>query len=255
MDPRHQGELKEGRRNLLPTYHFTINCLLYSRMESGLVSNPDCYDEDVNVYLAHLLHAFINPEYAEQSKKFLSRYDVDVFRRLAGSADARIQYLIHKGNSDFLLISVAIFDNTGAPDGAPSRKQPSEEAYVGRGKTYYHFAYTYSQPMHRKNAGVAEVLERLSVGFDKYLKILSHMRGEPLDLAQHLEQGEVYHLKRTANEAAMQQLLRTKQDELLELYTAWKARPSEETEQSLERLVDEIRQINPDFHFDLPKKR
>jgi hypothetical protein len=245
MDPRHQGELKESRRNLLPTYHFTINCLLYSRMETGLVANPDCYDEDVNVYLAHLLHAFINPEYVDQSKKFLSRYDVDVFRRLAGSSDARIKYL---------MISVAIFDNPGPAHAEPTRVRPSEEAYVGRGKTYYHFAYTYSQEMHRKTAGVAEVLEKLAVGFDKYLKILSHMRGEPLDLGQRLAEGEVYHLERTANEAAVQQLLRTKQDELLELYTAWKARPDEETEHSLERLVDEIRQINPDFHFDLPKK-
>lgn len=254
MNPRHYIDLKETSRELQPTYYFMINCLLYSRMETGLVSDPDCYDEDVSVYLAHLLHAFINPEFVEQSKKFLSRYDVDVFRRLVGSSDARIKYVIHKSNSDFLLLSVAIFDNSGPPEGTRSRLQPSEEAYVGRGKTYYHFAYTYSQQMSRKNAGVAEVLEKLAMGFDKYLKILSHMRGEPLDLGKRLAQGEVYHLERTANEAAMQELLRTKQDELLELYTAWKARPNAETEQSLERLVDEIRQINPDFHFDLPKK-
>jgi hypothetical protein len=254
MDPRHDVEIKETRRGLRPTYHFTINCLLYSRMETGLVSNPDCYDEDVNVYLAHLLHAFINPGYAEQSKKSLSRYDVDVFRRLALSSDAHIKYLIHKGNSDFLLVSVGIFDNSGLPESTRPYPQPSEEAYVGRGKTYYHFAYTYSQQMHRKNAGVADVLEKLSVGFDKYLKILSHMRGEPLDLAKRLTQGEVYHLERTVDEAALQQLLRTKQDELLELYTAWKEQPTPEAIESLERLVGEIRQLNPDFHFELPKR-
>jgi hypothetical protein len=255
MDPRQDVQLKENRRDLQPTYHFTVNCLLYSRIEPGLVSNPDCYDEDVDVYLAHLLHAFINPEYVEQSKKFLSRYDVDVFRRFASSSDARIQYLIHKTAADFLLVSSGIFDNPGPPERERARTQPSEEAYVGRGKTYYHFAYTYSQQMHRKNEGVAEVIEKLSVGFDRYLKILSHMRGEPLDLARRLAQGEVYHLERTANEAAMQQLLRTKQDELLELYTAWKARPDAETVESLERLVSEIRQLNPDFHFELPKQR
>jgi hypothetical protein len=254
MDPRHDVQLKQTRRDLQPTYHFTINCLLYSRIETGLVSNPDCYDEDVDVYLAHLLHAFINPEYVEQSKKSLSRYDVDVFRRFAGSSDARIRYVIHKTSADFLLVSTGIFDNPDPPAKPRAQAQPSEEAYVGRGKTYYHFAYTYSQQMHRRNAGVAEVIEKLSVGFDRYLKILSHMRGAPLDLAKRLAQGEVYHLERTANEAAMQQLLRTKQDELLELYTAWKARPDAETEQSLERVVDEIRQINPEFRFELPKK-
>jgi hypothetical protein len=252
MDPRLDIQVKETRRNLQPAYHFTVNCLLYSRIESGLVSNPECYDEDVDVYLAHLLHAFINPEYAEQSRKFLSRYDVDVFRRLGGSSDARLQYLIHKTSSDFLLLSVGVFDNPGPPENERTRSQPSEEAYVGRGGTYYHFAYTYSQRMHRKHAGVAEVLEKLSAGFDRYLRILSHMRGEPLDLAARFAQGEVYRLERTANEAAVQELLRTKQDELLELYSAWQAKPDAGIAESLERLVGEIRQLDPDFHFELP---
>lgn len=254
MNPRSYVDLKETSRDLQPTYYFMINCLLYSRMETGLVSNQDFYDEDVNVYLAHLLHSFINPEYVEQSKKFLSKYDTDVFRRLATSTDARLKYLIYKTNADFLLVSIGIFDNPMIPEAHRAKLQPSEEAYIGRGKTYYHFAYTYSQQMHRKNAGVAEVLEKLSVGFDKYIRILSHMRGEYLDLMKRLSQGEVYHLERSINEASMQQLLRLKQDELLELYTAWKAQPSPETEESLERLVGEIRQINPDFKFELPKR-
>src|SRR5213075_3535563 len=109
-------------------------------------------------------------EYVDQSKKFLSKYDTDVFRRLSTSTDARLKYLIYKTNADFLLVSIGIFDNPRGA-GASSRKlQPSEEAYIGRGKTYYHFAYSYSQQMHRKNAGVSEVLEKLSVGFDKYLR-------------------------------------------------------------------------------------
>ena len=95
MNPRHYLDLKTTSRELHPTYHFMINCLLYSRMETGLVSNQEFYDEDVNVYLAHLLHSFINPEYVEQSKRFLSKYDIDVFRRLQTSSDARLKYLIY----------------------------------------------------------------------------------------------------------------------------------------------------------------
>ncbi len=254
MNPRHYIDLKETSRDLQPTYYFMINCLLYSRMETGLVSNQDFYDEDVNVYLAHLLHSFINPEYVEQSKKFLSKYDTDVFRRLQGSTDARLKYLIYKTNADFLLISIGIFDNPMASAAHRAKHQPSEEAYVGRGKTYYHFAYSYSQQMHRKNAGISDVLEKLSVGFEKYIRILSHMRGEYLDLMKRLSTGEVYHLERSINEHSMQELLRVKQDELLERYTAWKAQPSPETEESLERIVSEIRQINPSFKFELPKR-
>jgi hypothetical protein len=254
MNPRHYVDLKDTSRDLQPTYYFMVNCLLYSRMETGLVSNQDFYDEDVNVYLAHLLHSFINPEYVEQSKKFLSRYDTDVFRRLSNSTDARLKYQIYKTNADFLLISIGIFDNPVMAEAARNRMQPSEEAYIGRGKTYYHFAYSYSQQMHRKNAGVSEVLEKLSVGFEKYIRILSHMRGEYLDLMKRFSQGEVYHLERSVNEHSRMEMLRVKQDELLELYSAWKSEPTKEAEESLERVVSEIRQINPDFKFELPKR-
>src|SRR5215470_14693012 len=254
MNPRHYVDLKETSRNLQPTYYFMINCLLYSRMETGLVSNQDFYDEDVNVYLAHLLHSFINPEYVEQSKKFLSKYDTDVFRRLSNSSDARLKYLIYKTNADFLLVSIGIFDHPMSEATHRSKLLPSEEAYVGRGKTYYHFAYSYAQQVHRKNAGVSEVLEKLSMGFEKYIRILSHMRGEYLDLMKRFSNGEVYHLERSINEDSQKELLRLKQDELLELYTAWKAQPSAETEESLERIVSEIRQLNPSFKFELPKR-
>ena len=252
MNPRHYVDLKDVSRDLQPTYYFMINCLLYSRMETGLVSNQDCYDEDVNVYLAHLLHSFINPEYVEQSKRFLSKYDTDVFRRLSNSTDARLKYQIYKTNADFLLVSIGIFDNPAIAGASRTRMQPSEEAYIGRGKTYYHFAYTYSQQMHRKNAGVSEVLEKLSTGFEKYLRILSHMRGEYLDLMKRLSDGEVYHLERSVDEHSQRELLRVKQDELLELYSAWRTTKSAETEESLERVVSEIRQLNPGFKFELP---
>ncbi len=253
MNPRHYVDLKETDRNLQPTYYFMINCLLYSRMETGLVSNQEFYDEDVNVYLAHLLHSFINPEYVEQSKKFLSKYDTDVFRRLAHSSDSRLKYLIYKTNADFLLISIGIFDNPMGPATSRAKVQPSEEAYVGRGKTYYHFAYSYAQQVHRKNQGVAEVLEKLSVGFEKYIKILSHMRGEYLDLMTRLSRGEVYHLERSVNEDQQREMLRLKQDELLELFSAWKSQPTPETQENLERVVSEIKQLNPAFKFELPK--
>lgn len=254
MNPRNYVDLKESGRGLEPTYHFMINCLLYSRMETGLVSNQEYYDEDVNVYLAHLLHSFLNPEYVEQSRKYLSKYDADVFRRLQTSTDARLKYAIYKTNADFLLVSIGIFDQPVSSNQAAEKTKPSEEAYVGRGKTYYHFAYSYSQQIHRRNAGISEVLEKLSVGFEKYLKILSHMRGEYLDLGRRLSEGEVFHLERTLNESGKQEQIKAKQDQLLELYSAWRSSPSAELEEDVKRVVSEIRELQPGFRFELPAR-
>jgi hypothetical protein len=255
MNPRTYVDLKEAGGRSEPTYYFMINCLLYSRMETGLVSNQDFYDEDVNVYLAHLLHSFLNPEYVEQSKKYLSKYDADVFRRLQTSTDARLKYAIYKTNADFLLVSIGIFDNPMGSDQNSDSLKPAEEAYVGRAKTYYHFAYSYSQQIHRRNSAISEVLEKLSVGFEKYLKILSHMRGEYFDLSRRFSQGEVFHLERTVNEAGKQELIKAKQDQLLELYSAWRKNPTSELEEDLERIAAEIRELNPNFNFEIPNRK
>ena len=80
------------------------------------------------------------------------------------------------------------------------------------------------------------------------------MRGEYLDLVKRLSDGEVYHLERSVNEHQQQELLRVKQDELLELYSAWRSEPTKEAEESLQRVVSEIRQVNPSFKFELPKQ-
>ncbi|MBM3287395.1 MAG: hypothetical protein FJY88_08620 [Candidatus Eisenbacteria bacterium] len=262
MDTRQQYvELPASRTDFRPTYHFMMKCLLYSRMETGLLSNQDFYDEDVNVYLAHLLDSLIQPEHMEQARRFLSPYDTEVFRRLSTSKDARLKYTIYKTNADFLLISLGIFDSpetalTEAPAPQnPDREfyRPTEEASIGRGRTYYRFAYTYSQMVHGRNAAISDVLEKLSVGFEKYLRILAHMRGEYLDLLKRLSSGEIYHLERVANGEQREKEIREKHDQFLDLYIDWKKTGAEDTKARIIRLIKEIRFLDPDFNFQIPE--
>ncbi len=264
MDPRHYVDLKDASRDLQPTYHFMINCLLYSRMETGLVSNQDFYDEDVNVYIAHLLNSFIDPKYIERAGRYLSKYDTEVFSRLADSKDARLKYTLYKTNADFLLVSLGIFDNPAAadpaartPSVAPERRifAPSEEAYIGRGKTYYRFAFTYSERIHSPHAAITEVLEKLSLGFEKYLRILAHMRGEYLNLLDRLSRGEVYHLERSVDESRHSDDLRALQDRFLDLFLEWRRSGDPRLKQEIEALVEKIREVDPEFTFEFPRSR
>jgi len=255
-------ELPKNDRDVRPTYLFMMKCLLYSRMETGLTSNQDFYDEDVNVYIAHLLNSFIHPDFLERAQPYLSKYDSEVFERLSTSKDARLKYMLYKTNADFLLISLGIFDDAdislaeGVPNGSDRAERlhfkPSEEARIGRGRTYYQFAYSYSQQIHGKNRAMTEVLEKLSLGFDKYLRILAHMRGEYMDLLSRLSRGEVYHLERVVNESQREDLLRAKQDQVLDLYLEWKESREDETRSRIQSVIEEIRDLDPEFRFDVP---
>ena len=261
-------DLKDESRRIRPSSFFMMRCLLYSRLETGLVTSQECMDEDVNVYLAHLLNTFTDPAHMEQARQYLHRYDHEVFRRLERSTDARLKYTIYKTNADFLLVSVGVFDNPGQwladrlPETRPARSsghapapgwpaEPAEEASVGRGKTYYHFAYSYSQQINRRHPAITDVLEKLSVGFDRYIKILSHMRGEYMDLVDMLSKGEVYHLERNVDKERERECLRQMQDDFLDCYIEWKRTSSPEAADKLRRAAALVQASDPDFKFTL----
>jgi len=256
MDPRHFIGLRDPDRAIQPTYYFMVNCLLYSRMEVGIPSNEDGFDEDVNVYIANLLESFMDPQYVDKCRRFLSKYDTEIFSRLSKSKDARLKYTIYKTNADFLLISIGIFDNprAGFDPSRPAKTDPSEEAYLGRGKAYYRFAYSYSQLLHGKTSAISEVLEKLSAGFDKYIQILTYMRGEYLDLVKRLTNGEVYHLERIVNEEKRNQAIRQKQNELLDSYSQWMKSPTPELEAEIKQKAAEVRDMDPAFSFPWPPR-
>jgi len=241
------------KREIEPDFFFMMNCLMYSRLESGNPSNTDFYDEDVNVYLAHLLTSFMNPEYHERSRKYISGYDTHLFEKVKDSDDARLKYTIYKTNADFLLISIGIFRN---PEGSPvgtrdSIFRNSEEAHMGRAKAYYQFAYSYSQSMFRKATAVTEVLEKLSRGFERYVEILSHMRGEYFNILDKLSSGDVYHLERSIDKFTEDGELKTLQNEFLDLYSEFMRTQDGELKVRLRSLAKKIQQIDESFRFEI----
>jgi hypothetical protein len=217
------------------------------------------------VYLAHLLQAFGDPEYLESSQPYLHRYDHEVFGRLSSSTDSRLKYRIYKTNADFLLVSIGVFDNPSQTllahmpgQRAGSRRkqfEPTEEATISRGRTYYRFAYSYSQLVNRRQPAVSDVLQKLAVGFDRYTRILAHLRGEYLDIIHELTRGEVYHLERSVNREQEREQLRALQDAFLDAYAAWRRDRSSENEASLRQAVGAVRQFNPGFSFDLERSK
>jgi hypothetical protein len=178
---------------------------------------------------------------------------------LQQSTDARLKYRIYKTNADFLLISIGVFDNPSQtllsrlPASAHRRLlEPLEEATIGRGRTYYMFAYEYSQLVSHRNAAVSQVLEKLGKGFDRYTRLLAHLRGEYLDLVQELSDGEVYHLERTVNADQARGALHDRQDAFLDAYAAWRRGRSDGDRRRLEAAVAAVRELDPGFSFSLP---
>jgi hypothetical protein len=254
MDSGSHINLNADRRlDLEPTSHFMMNCLMYSRLETKNPSNKDYYDEDVNVYLANLLTSFMHPQFHERSKKYLSRYDSSLFDKVKNSGDVRLKYTIYKTNADFLMISIGIFRNPNGkrPNSQQNLFGDSEEVSMGRAKAYYQFAYSYSQAMFRKATAVTDVLEKLSRGFEQYVQILSHMRGEYFNILEKLGSGDVYHLERSIDTVVSDDELKALQDEFLDMYSRYMKAKDPALKAELRTLAKRIQKIDETFRFDI----
>jgi hypothetical protein len=219
---------------------FMMRCLLSS--------DPDDEAEhDVNVYLTQLLCSYGDPRYCLRVGGYISTYDSTVFERAQQSPSHRFRYTVYTVNADHLLMSVGVFQNPeGRPtDGRSPAMRRSDETFVGRGKTYYDFASTCSQRVFGRTSGVTDVLGKLSAGFERYLRLLTHLRSEYFDLVARISDGEIFHLQVSAQNEGVQAL----RDEFLDRYSAYKRDGSPEARAALLEVAERLKRVDPGFNF------
>lgn len=234
------------------TYYFMMNTLLYSRMESGLPSNDEFFDEDVNIYLANLLSSMVYSEYHRSISRYVTPYDIPLFESISSSTDPREKYQTYKVNADYLLVSLGIFGNaSGRRLNSAPHMRISGESYMGRGKAYYSLAQSYSMETFRRSTAVTEVLGKLSQGFEKYVKILSLMRGEFFNFYEKISAGELYHLENSVNSIDNEKQLKALYDEFLDTYSQYRQNPVPAAKKQVEECVAAIRELDPSFSFTL----
>jgi hypothetical protein len=241
-------DLKDNQKE--PTFLFMLNCVLFTRVKNDIEAGDNRFEEEVNVYLANLLTAFSKPSYIENLRPYLSDHDIEVFRRLERSNDARLKYTIYKANADFLLFSIGVFDSAGEtsfPLGPEFRH--GHQGQMGRGQTYYHFAFSYSKRVPGVGGTISEVLEQLSRGFEKYVTILTYLRGEYFDIVQRLSDGEIYHLLRSVEESGKRHRLERKQNEFLDAYMNWRNAGTEEARSRVVSIAEELHSLDPTFTY------
>ena len=234
------------------TYFYMMNCLLYSRMESGFPSNDEYLDEDVNVYLASLLTGTIHSGEEGSSTSYLALCDSSLFDSVRKIENPRTKYNIYKTNADRLIIALGIFGNPKLTrlNSAPHMAS-SERSYIGRGKAYYSLAESYAVETYRKHTAIADVLGKLSRGFEKYVKVLFLVRSEYFDFRHRISEGELFHLEKSIDSVGQKEQLKKLYDEFLDLYSAYGENKTTAAKRRIDKVCTQIQEIDPSFQFEI----
>ncbi len=238
-----------------PVVSFVMDSLLQSRIATGHESNAEVYDEDVNVYLALLLSSLADPKYHTWISQYVSAYECDIYEKLQYTRDHYVKFLTYKVNADYLLLSQGIFE---IPATIYSTSESRNRDAILRGKAYYQIASGLTRQLHEERRALAEVLHKLALGYEKYLVILSYMRGEYFNIVKELTPGEMFHFDKGTDAFAKLEAIRIKRDSFLDAYSAWKRGIGTRDEKGLEARVrstaSELSALDLDFRspFDRP---
>lgn len=236
---------------------YLLGSIIKSRQDSQFPSNYYVFDEDVNVYLAHLLFAVSLPEYNEMAQPYLSLDTNEILKWVRATEDRTIRYFIFKVNADHLLIHTAIFEDLERRTGSKILKK-SPKHFRELAKLYYDQAAVYHTRIYRKRTGVGEVLEKLSQYFDAYQGLLKTVRREYFDFVTGFkDQAFKQFMSQIQNyENSFQRQERL--DAFLDAYGRWLKTRDRQVEAELQKRILELRQVDPDFKFDwtrIPQER
>lgn len=124
------------------------------------------FEDDTIIYIVKLCSSFTRPDIQKRFKDYLLQNKIDLFNKL-DTRDKRLKYIIYKTNADFLLLSFVVF----------SDENLHYQRSIEMGKYFYRSASAYKQEIgFGDRDGLAGVLMKLAINFEKYADILSFIK-------------------------------------------------------------------------------
>ena len=225
-------------------FFFMFNSFLCARIDT---ENETEDDEDVNMYMAQLLHSIVNGSFYVDHVDELANSPTDVYEKLESGPGDRHKLQVCRSNADHRLVSFGVFSGFGDHQSLYRQTVTPPEAHLEYAQEYYGWAAAFSARMPDRYKGLTEVLEKIATRFGTYRAILEHMRTRYFNFIPRITPGELYHLEREIHQRALPQIKEEALDQLLDAYNQWRDRPDAETRQKLQDACACYQQLEPEF--------
>ena len=238
--------------------YFLLESILKVREQQGHGLIPmKSFDEDVNIYLAHLLFAMSLPEYHEMANPFISANPQEVFEWVRQTEDPMLRYFIFKVNADHLLVQTTIFntDPERARRFSLKRKDKNNDKNEERlaAILYYNHASRCHKGIYDKKTGVGEVLEKIAGQFDFYQQILFDVKEDYFKFIECFREQGFQQFVNKLNGFEKEFQRERKLEQFLEAYQQWRTQKDLEAKKKVLQLVQDLSRLDPQFQFDVNK--
>ena len=227
---------------------FLLNALLKSRTTCRLPSNNAAFDEDVNIYLAHLLFAASLPDYRGAVQRYLSTNVSEITDLVEKNDDRIIRYFIYKVNADHLMVHLGVFQDLENEHHAFGK---SEQQFSSMAQNYYRQAASYNRRIYRRETAIGSVLEKLARGFERYKTILRFARKEFFHFSNQFHDEPFQRFCEEVSRFEREQKLNDAIDHFLDSYAEWIHTKGVEERMKLKERAKELEVLDPDFSFHL----
>ena len=227
-----------------------LDYYIKARETINFATNKKCFDEDINVYICHLLFAFAMPNYNYITEQYISLVPDEVRMLVDMAEDNYFQYFIYKVNGDNLLLRLGLFDDLKYGAIKKGQKAIAEKVnYQELAKYYYQQAARCNRKIHKRKTALSEVLLKLVRHFDNYAHALRHMRRDYYFFYDCFEDQEFSKFSTEVKEYEKGMCLKVKQDLFLDLYSQWLRKKTQTLKRQLNKLCTELRVLDPRFSF------
>lgn len=234
-------DLKNGEREKI--FFYMLNAYLCSRLDTECESNED---EEVNVYMAHLLHSLVDGSFYTDNAEVLANTPMDVYSKVEEGSD-RHKMKVYRTNADHRLVAFGLFAGLSGHQGLYRKAMTPPAAYLEQAQQYYGWAASFSQRLPGKYAGLSSALHKLARDFETYHSVLNHMGANYMGLMARLSPGELFHLQREAHDGAQPALREQALDQMLDAYGRWRREPNAEHRQSFREACARYQEMDADF--------
>ena len=229
-----------------------LGAYVRARDKIGFPTNAEVFDEDVNVYIAHLLFAFAMPNYSYIVEQYISMQPNDIKMLIDMAEDEYFKYFIYKVNGDNLLIHFGLFDDIRAIQyGQVQQGLPKAVDYRELASFYYQKAAEANRKIHKRKTALSDVLLKIVQYFDRYAEALSRVRREYYQFYDVFEDDEFSQFLGAVREYERTRNFQEKQDEFLGLYALWLKKKSRTLRTRINHLCNELHSLDKTFSFHL----